>query len=73
MWNGLQRVAIVGFLIVGVHARSASPAQPDLAAVQKPIAGLKPLATLRVGKTADWVAITADAVLGWQHRTECRA
>jgi virginiamycin B lyase len=33
-----------------------------LAASQRPIAELKPLATFKLGKTADWVAITADAV-----------
>jgi virginiamycin B lyase len=33
-----------------------------LAASQRPIAELKPLVTLKLGKTADWVAITADAV-----------
>src|SRR5580692_7443901 len=35
--------------------------QPPIAA-QRPIAELKPLATFKLGKTADWVAITADAV-----------
>jgi virginiamycin B lyase len=34
----------------------------SLAAEQRPIAELKPLVTLKLGKTADWVAITADAV-----------
>jgi virginiamycin B lyase len=33
-----------------------------LAAPQRPIAELKPIVTLKLGKTADWVAITADAV-----------
>jgi virginiamycin B lyase len=62
MWNGLTRVAIVGFLFAVAHARDASAAQAGLASVQRPFAGLKPVATLQVGKTADWVAITADAV-----------
>ena len=62
MWKGLTRVAIVGFLVAVAHARDASPAQPGLASVQRPFAGLKPFATIQVGKTADWVAITADAV-----------
>jgi virginiamycin B lyase len=35
---------------------------PCLAAAQRPIADLKPLATFKLGKTADWVAVTADAV-----------
>lgn len=33
-----------------------------LAASQLPIVELKPLVTFRLGKTADWVALTADAV-----------
>jgi virginiamycin B lyase len=33
-----------------------------LAVPQRPIAELKPLVTLKLGETADWVAITADAV-----------
>jgi streptogramin lyase len=32
------------------------------AASQRPIAELKPLATFNLGKTADWVAVTTDAV-----------
>jgi len=62
MWNGLTRIAIVGFLFAVAHAHDASPAQLGLASVQRPFAGLKPVATLQVGKTADWVAITADAI-----------
>lgn len=62
MWKELTRVGIVGFLFAVAHARDASPAQPGLASVQRPITGLKAVATLQVGKTADWVAITADAV-----------
>jgi virginiamycin B lyase len=67
MWNGLTRVAIVGFLLAGAHAavayaHDASATQAGLASVQRPFAGLKPAATIRVGKTADWVAITTDAV-----------
>src|ERR1700733_5124397 len=38
----------------------AAPAGP--AAVQRPIAELKALTTFKLGKTADWVAVTADAV-----------
>jgi virginiamycin B lyase len=39
---------------------AATPA--CLAASQRPIAELKPLVTFKLGQTADWVAITADAV-----------
>lgn len=37
-------------------------AAPACLAAQRPIAELKPQATFKLGKTADWVAITADAV-----------
>lgn len=47
-------------LLAAVIAWVAAPA--CLAAEQRPIAELKPLATLKLGKTADWVAITVDAV-----------
>jgi virginiamycin B lyase len=47
-------------LLAAVLASVAAPA--CLAASQRPIAELTPLATLKLGKTADWVAITADAV-----------
>jgi virginiamycin B lyase len=47
-------------LLAAVIALIAAPA--SLAAAQRPIAELKPLVTLELGKTADWVAITADAV-----------
>jgi virginiamycin B lyase len=46
--------------LAAVIAWVAAPA--CLAAAQRPIAELKPLVTLKLGKTADWVAITADAV-----------
>lgn len=72
MWNGLTRIAIVGFLLASAQltvARAAvadehdkSPAQARLASVQRPFTKLKPVATLQVGKTADWVVITPDAV-----------
>jgi virginiamycin B lyase len=47
-------------VVVLVIALTAAPA--CLAAPQRPIAELKPLATFQLGKTADWVAITAGAV-----------
>jgi virginiamycin B lyase len=43
-------------------ALACSEAPACLAAAQRPIEELKPLATFSLGKTADWVAITADAV-----------
>jgi virginiamycin B lyase len=46
--------------LAAVIALVSAPA--CLAASQRPIAELKPLATLKLGETADWVAITVDAV-----------
>jgi virginiamycin B lyase len=63
--SGRHRVASVAMIaacVIGGVARpepQAGVIPPDL---QRPIAELKPLATIRVGRTADWVAITADAV-----------
>src|SRR5450432_3483118 len=37
-------------------------AAPACLAARRPISELKPQATFKLGKTADWVAITADAV-----------
>lgn len=47
-------------LLAAAIALIATPA--CLGASQRPIAELKPLVTFALGKTADWVAITADAV-----------
>jgi virginiamycin B lyase len=46
--------------VLGAHSNSAL-AQMN-AVARRSIAELKPAAAIRVGKTADWVAITADAV-----------
>jgi streptogramin lyase len=43
-------------------ALACSAAPPCLAASQRPITELKPLAVFNLGKTADWVAITRQAV-----------
>jgi virginiamycin B lyase len=47
-------------LLAAAIAWIAAPA--CLAAAQRPIAELKPIVTLKLGETADWVAISADAV-----------
>ena len=63
MWNAPATLAMVGFLMAVAQAHSAAPAQPPTAApVERSISGFKPVATIQVGKTADWVAITGDAV-----------
>ena len=48
------------FSVLAVALACASA--PGMAASQRPIAELKPAATFKLGKTADWVAVTADAV-----------
>ena len=45
-----------------VVAWSVAIIAADYGVTPRPIAELKPSATIHVGKTADWVAITADAV-----------
>jgi len=47
-------------LVAGLLAGSAGAA--DLSAVQRPIAELKPLAVLPIGKTADWVSVVGASV-----------
>jgi virginiamycin B lyase len=49
------------FSVLGVAAICLA-AQACMAASQRQIAELKPVATFHLGKTADWVAVTADAV-----------
>ncbi len=52
--------------IIGVVALAAASvaraAAPGLPALQVPFASLKPVANFKLGATADWVAITPDAV-----------
>ena len=52
--------SIVAALVLA--ATSARAAAPGLPAIQTPFARLKPVATFKIGATADWVAITPDAV-----------
>jgi virginiamycin B lyase len=40
----------------------SNPPKPGVPAVQIPFASLKPVATFKVGETADWVLVTDDAV-----------
>jgi virginiamycin B lyase len=62
-WNAPATLAMIGFLMAVAPAHAAAPAQPVAPApVKRPISGLKAVTTIRLGKTADWVAITADAV-----------
>ena len=56
-WKWVGTVAIVPLL-----AWSAAIIAAGYGVTPRPIAELRPSATIRVGKRADWVAITADAV-----------
>src|SRR6201995_38307 len=53
-------VLAIGRACIAAPAWPAETQQPI--ASQRPIAELKPAATFKLGKTADWVAVTADAV-----------
>ena len=43
-------------------AQTAKIVKPGVKGLQAPFASLKPSATLRIGRTADWVLVTNDAV-----------
>jgi virginiamycin B lyase len=58
MWKSSTRLAMVGFLAALASSKLACAAPPE----QRLISELKPIASIQIGKTADWVAITADAV-----------
>lgn len=45
-----------------IAAQSAKIPKPGVKGVQAPFASLKPSATLKIGRTADWVLVTNDAV-----------
>jgi virginiamycin B lyase len=47
---------------VAIAAQSANAMKPGVKDVQVPFASLKPSATIKIGKTADWVIVTNDAV-----------
>ena len=49
---------MVGFLMALASGKLVYTAHAE----PRPISELKPIATIQIGKTADWVAITADAV-----------
>jgi len=50
---------LVALVLLAGSARAAAPGLPGL---QTPFANLRPAASFRLGNTADWVAITPDAV-----------
>jgi hypothetical protein len=44
----------------------AAPRKPGVREVQVPFSSLNPVATIKVGRTADWVLVTENAVLQWR-------
>jgi virginiamycin B lyase len=58
-----HRRAATAALTIWIHSSGFAPTLADgLASPPRSISELTPVATVHVGKTADWVAITADAV-----------
>ena len=60
----LSVIFVAVSLVFLVHASGAEReiAQPGVKEVQVPFQSLKPSATFKIGKTADWVLVTDDAV-----------
>lgn len=56
-----SKLASIAIIATSLAASDAVLAASDTA-TSRPIAELQPLATIHVGETADWVAITSDAV-----------
>ena len=56
MRNVSALLGLVAFLLTNTAIAGAETS------AQRPIGELKPIATVRIGKTADWVAVTPDAV-----------
>lgn len=58
-----RRLGAIGLaLCVAVAPLAVAPAAASQAPAQTPFSELKPIAVLHVGKTADWVLVTPDAV-----------
>ncbi len=55
-------LALAAALSLPGAARAADAPKPGVPAVQRPMSELKPLAVLRIGKTADWVSIAGGSV-----------
>jgi virginiamycin B lyase len=58
----LCNAALTAVCIVSTYAAPLSAADASTAGPARPMSELQPIATIHVGKTADWVAITTDAV-----------
>jgi virginiamycin B lyase len=64
----LIRIAVTGLLVAGlavtavIAQQKAAAPKPGVVEVQVPFASLTPSATLKIGRTADWVLVTDDSV-----------
>lgn len=58
---GLAATTAAACLSIAAHI-DAQPPPAVAEALKRPFSDLKPVATIHVGRTADWVAVTADAV-----------
>ena len=67
----MVRARFMAVLVLLVPVAPALALSPGLQEVQRLISDLKPAVTLHLGKTADWVVVTADAV--WSGSTSPNA
>jgi len=58
----LRNAALAVACSVSMHGMPLSGAEVQAAVAARPMSELQPIVTIHVGKTADWVAITSDAV-----------
>ena len=61
-WNIAVPVLLFLFARMGAVSQPANAPKPGVKSVQVSFATLKPIVTLKIGATADWVLITSDAV-----------
>jgi len=58
----LRNAALAASCVVSLHGMPLSAAEVPTAVAARPMSELQPIATIHVGKSADWVAITTEAV-----------
>lgn len=58
----LRLMAVVSLALIHASGAERKIAQPGVKEVQVPFQSLKPSATFKIGKTADWVLVTDGAV-----------
>src|ERR1700751_3376397 len=58
----LLLIAVAVFLVELIQSSGGERMIPGVKELQVPFSSLKPSATFKIGKTADWVLVTDDAV-----------